>query len=169
MTDEFRAMTAELKARHEIDVAAQKNKEAGERDERHKEVARQSRILRATVLPILARAKKEIGEEGIPSELKESFDPLTAAQAAVSLRFVGPKEPASDGSLCEPRSKILFFTVEEDRIEAKIGKSYFAHRDYETDCSGSRKIDAADMELWIAMKVKEILESYFANSDGKHI
>jgi hypothetical protein len=60
-------------------------------------------------------------------------------------------------------------TRQADRVEAKVGKSYFAHRDYETDCSGSRKIDAGDMEPWIASRVKEILESYFANSDGKHI
>ena len=85
------------------------------------------------------------------------------------MRFVGPKLPSINGGAIEPRSKILFFTVEEDRIEAKIGKSYFAHRDYETDCSGSRKIDAEDMEPWIASKVKEILESYFANSDGKNV
>jgi len=106
-------------------------------------------------LPILARAKTEIGEEGIPSELKEIFDPATGVQAAVSLRFVGPKLSVGRRQAIEPRSKILFFTVEEDRVEAKIGKSYFAHRDYETDCSGSRKIDAADMEPWIASKVRK--------------
>ena len=169
MTDEFRLMAAEIKARYEGGVAAQGNKDTGERDERHREVARQAEVLRSTVLPVLARAKKEIAEEGIASELKEVFDPATAVQAAVSLRFAGPKMPSADGGTVEPRSKILFFTVEEDRIEAKVGKSYFAHRDYETDCSGSRKIDAGDMEPWIASKVKEILETYFANSDGKHI
>jgi hypothetical protein len=169
MSDDFRAMAAGLRARHDADLAARKANEAKGRDERHTEVARQAQILRATVLPILTRAKKEIGEEGIPSELKEIFDPATGVQAAISLRFVGPKLPSINGGAIEPRSKILFFTVEEDRIEAKIGKSYFAHRDYETDCSGSRKIDAEDMEPWIASKVKEILESYFANSDGKNV
>lgn len=169
MSDDFRAMAAGLRARHDADLAARKANEAKGRDERHKEVTRQAQILRAAVLPILARAKKEIGEEGIPSELKEIFDPATGVQAAISLRFAGPKLPPMNGGAIEPRSKILFFTVEEDRIEAKIGKSYFAHRDYETDCSGSRKIDAQDMEPWIASKVKEILETYFANSDGKNV
>jgi hypothetical protein len=169
MSDDFRAMAAGLRAQHEADVAARRANEAQGRDERHKEVTRQAQILRATVLPILARAKTEIGEEGIPSELKEIFDPATGVQAAVSLRFVGPKLASADGRAIEPRSKILFFTVEEDRVEAKIGKSYFAHRDYETDCSGSRKIDAADMEPWIASKVREILESYFANGGGKNV
>lgn len=119
MTDEFRLIAAELKARHAAVVAAQRNKEAGGRDERHKEAARQAEVLRSTVLPVLARAKKEIGEEGIASELKEIFDPATAVQAAVSLRFAGPKLPSAGGGTIEPRSKILFFTVEEDRIEAR--------------------------------------------------
>jgi len=89
MSDDFRAMAAGLRAQHEADVAARRANEAQGRDERHKEVTRQAQILRATVLPILARAKTEIGEEGIPSELKEIFDPATGVQAAVSLRFVG--------------------------------------------------------------------------------
>jgi hypothetical protein len=79
--------------------------------------------LRATVVPVLHKARAELATDGIPLVIEDNFHTCAHGRAAeVSIRIVGPEIPSRHSGRVTPESAPAFFSHDGAQLSFAMGR-----------------------------------------------
>ena len=119
----FIEIARRAKRDHEARLDLAKAHAEHERLQRERTFAKAVAALRATILPILHKARAELATDGMPLLIEDNFLGCAPGRAAeVSIRIVGPDIPSRHSGRVTPESAPAFFSHDGSTLSFAMGR-----------------------------------------------